>query len=332
VKKSENRKKLLEVKDLFLKKEKFKLNILSLDIEKNEYFVLLGKTGSGKTLLLESIAGFQEIEGEIYFEGKNITNLPPEKRNFGFLYQDFALFPHLNAEQNIRFSEKYHKKNEELFEDLVSFLQIEKLLKRKIQNLSGGEKQRVALARAIYSQPKLLLLDEPLSAIDPTMRNEIMKNLKELPNRYNLSVIHVTHNFREASYLADRLGIILKGTLLQVGDAKCVLKNPNSIEVAKFLGFKNLFEISLLGFENSHKYFSIDPNQITLSKTPISSDYCFEGIIEEIMGITDHYKLFVNVKGNQFFLKTPKNIFESLEIKKEDKVYICFNKKDIVFI
>jgi len=324
--------KLLEIKDLFLKKEKFKLNILSLDVDKNEYFVLLGKTGSGKTLLLESIAGFETIEGEIYFEGKEITNLPPEKRNFGFLYQDFALFPHLNAEQNIRFSEKYHKKNEELFNDLVKFLQIEKILKRNIQHLSGGEKQRIALARAVYSQPKLLLLDEPLSAVDPTMRNEIMKNLKELPERYNLSVIHVTHNFREASYLADRLGIILKGTLLQSGEAKSVLKNPNSIEVARFLGFKNLFEISLLGFENSHKYFSIDPNQITTTKTPLKSDYCFEGIIDEIMGITDHYKIFVNVKEFQFFIKTPKRRFEELSINKGEKIYICFNKKDVVFI
>jgi len=323
---------MLKIKDLFLKKGKFKLNILSLDIDKNEYFVLLGKTGSGKTLLLESIAGFQKIEGEILFEGKDITNLPPNKRNFGFLYQDFALFPHLNVEQNIRFSEKYHKKNNTLFKDLINFLQIEKILKRDIKHLSGGEKQRVALARAIYSQPKLLLLDEPLSAVDPTMRNEIMKNLKELPTRYDLSVIHVTHNFREASYLADRLGIILKGTLLQTGDVKSVLKNPNSIEVAKFLGFKNLFDISLLGFENSHKYFSIDPNEITISKTQLTSDYCFEGIIEEIMGITDHYKIFINVNNNQFFIKTPKKIFEDLNLKKEEKVYLCFNKKDIVFI
>lgn len=324
--------KLLEIKDLFLKKGKFKLNILSLDIYKNEYFVLLGKTGSGKTLLLESIAGFQTIEGEILFKEKEITNLPPEKRNFGFLYQDFALFPHLNVEQNIRFSEKYHKKNEELFNDLVSFLELKKILKRDIKHLSGGEKQRAALARAVYSQPELLLLDEPLSAVDPTIRNEIMKNLKELPERYNLSVIHVTHNFREASYLADRLGIILKGTLLQAGDAKEVLKNPNSIEVAQFLGFKNLFDIALLGFENSHKYFSIDPNQITISKEPLNSDYCFEGIIEEIMGITDHYKIFVNVRKNQFFIKSPKKTFEKLGLKKGDKIYICFNKKDIVFI
>jgi len=324
---------MLKIKDLFLKKGKFKLNILSLDIEKNEYFVLLGRTGSGKTLLLESIAGFQEIEGEIYFEGKQISKLSPNKRNFGFLYQNFALFPHLNVEKNIRFSEKYHQKDEKLFEDLINFLQIKHLLKREIKYLSGGEAQRVALARAIYSKPKLLLLDEPLSAIDPTMRNEIMKNLKELPKRYDLSVIHVTHNFREASYLADRLGIILKGTLLQVGNAKDVLKNPNSIEVAQFLGFKNLFNITLLGFENPNKYFSIDPNQIILSKERSKKyDYCFEGTIEEIMGITDHYKIFVRVNNKQFFIKKPKAELEKLNINKNEKIYICFNKKEIIFI
>jgi len=321
---------MLKIKDLFLKKGKFKLNILSLDIEKNEYFVLLGRTGSGKTLLLESIAGFQEIEGEIYFEGKQISKLSPNKRNFGFLYQNFALFPHLNVEKNIRFSEKYHQKDEKLFEDLINFLQIKHLLKREIKYLSGGEAQRVALARAIYSKPKLLLLDEPLSAIDPTMRNEIMKNLKELPKRYDLSVIHVTHNFREASYLADRLGIILKGTLLQVGNAKDVLKNPNSIEVAQFLGFKNLFNITLLGFENPNKYFSIDPNQIILSKERSKKyDYCFEGTIEEIMGITDHYKIFVRVNNKQFFIKKPKAELEKLNINKNEKIYICFNKKKL---
>jgi len=165
------------------------------------------------------------------------------------------------------------------------------------------------------------------------MRNEIMKNLKELPKRYDLSVIHVTHNFREASYLADRLGIILKGTLLQVGNAKDVLKNPNSIEVAQFLGFKNLFNITLLGFENPTKYFSIDPNQIILSKERSKKyDYCFEGTIEEIMGITDHYKIFVRVNNKQFFIKKPKAELEKLNINKNEKIYICFNKKEIIFI
>ncbi len=322
---------MLEIKNLFLKKGDFTLKNISFSIEPNKYFVLLGQTGSGKTLLLESIAGFHKIDGKIFFEEKDITSLPPERRNFGFVYQDFALFPNLNVEKNIKYSEKFKGKNETLFEDLTKFLNIEHILKRKIKHLSGGEKQRIALARAIYSRAKILLLDEPLSAIDPTMRNEIMKNLKELPKRYNLSILHVTHNFREASYLGDFLGIMLNGNLIQTGEIKNVLKNPISIEVAKFLGFKNLFNVSLIGF-NSTKYFSIDPNDIKISLKKEKYDYCFEGIVEEIMGITDHYKVFVNVNENQFFIKVIKNDFEKLNIQKKQKVYICFNKKDIIFI
>lgn len=322
---------MLEVKNLFLKKGNFTLKNISFSIEPNKYFVLLGQSGSGKTLLLESIAGFHKIDGKIFFEGKEITFLPPERRNFGFVYQDFALFPNLNVEKNIRFSEKFKGKDEKLFDDLIKFLNINYLLKRNIKHLSGGEKQRIALARAIYSRAKILLLDEPLSAIDPTMRNEIMKNLKELPKRYDLSILHVTHNFREASYLGDFLGIMLNGNLIQIGETKKVLKNPISLEVAKFLGFKNLFSVCLLGF-NSTKHFSIDPNDIKISLKKENYDYCFEGIIEEIMGITDHYKIFVNVNENQFFIKVIKNDFEKLNIQKKQKVFICFNKKNIIFI
>ncbi|EDM24554.1 ATP-binding cassette domain-containing protein [Caminibacter mediatlanticus] len=317
---------MLEIKNLFLQKGDFILN-LSLNL-KNEYFVLLGKTGSGKTLLLESIAGFHKIKGKIYFNNKDITNLPPEKRDFGFVYQDFALFPNMNVEENIKFSEKF-KKVKDNFNEIVEFLDIKHLLNRNINNLSGGEKQRVAIARAIYSNPKLLLLDEPLSAIDPTFRNEIMKKLKEINKKYSIPIIHVTHNFREASYLADTLGIILKGKLLQIGDAKDVLKNPNSIEVAKFLGFKNIFEVSMLGFNSPSKFFSIDPNEINISFKK-EGDYCFEGVIEEVMGITDHYKIYVKVKDKIFFVKYPKR--ENGHFKVNDKVYLCFNKENIIFI
>jgi ABC-type sugar transport system ATPase subunit len=323
---------MLQVKNLFLKKGDFILNQISFDVNNKEYVVMLGKTGSGKTLLLESIAGFHKIDGKIYFEGRDITNFPPEKRNFGFLYQDFQLFRNLNVEKNIRFSEKFKGKDNKLFNDLINFLNLKHLLKRNIVNLSGGEKQRIALARAIYSRPKILLLDEPLSAIDPTLRNEIMKNLKQLPNRYNISIIHVTHNFREASYLADKIGIILRGKLLQFDETKKVLNSPDSLEVAKFLGFKNIFELFLLGFENSHKYFSIDPNLIYLAREEKIFDYCFKGIVDEIMGITDHYKIYVNVNGKMFFIKISKNYFKELNLEKKEEIFVCFNKKDIVFI
>ncbi len=323
---------MLKIKNLFLKKGNFTLNNISINISKNEYFILLGKTGSGKTLLLESIAGFHNIKGKIFCENRDITKDPPEKRNFGFVYQDFALFPNMTVEKNIRFSEKFKGKNNKLFQDLINFLGIEKLLKRKTHHLSGGEKQRTALARAIYSRPKLLLLDEPLSAIDPTFRNEIMKNLKESISRYNLTIIHVTHNFREASYLGDKIGIMINGEILQTGKTKDVLESPSSIEVAKFLGFKNLFDVKFLNFHNSHQYFSIDPNNIKISNKKENFNYCLNGVIEEIMDIADHYKIFVNVRKNIFFIKLPTKKFKYLTLQKKQKVYICFNKKDIIFI
>ncbi len=326
---------MLKIKNLFLKKDNFILGKISFEIEKNSYCVILGKTGSGKTMLLESIAGIQNPEGNLYFDGKDISNISPNKRDFGFVYQDFALFPNMSVEKNIKFSARYKKIEDEknLFLDLIEFLQIKDILKRDIKYLSGGEKQRVAIARAIYSRPKLLLLDEPLSAVDPTFRNSIMKSLKEIVQRYNTTIIHVTHNFREASYLADKIAVMLDGQILQIGDAKDVLNSPSSIEVAKFLGFKNIFSTKILGFEQKNKFFSIDPNKIDFLKEKCLDDYCFECKIEKIMGITDHYKIFATVKDTQsFFAKIPKQIFMELKLNEGDKSYIFINKKDVVFI
>jgi molybdate/tungstate transport system ATP-binding protein len=325
---------MLRVENLFLKKESFMLQKLSFEIESNSYFVILGKTGSGKTMLLESLAGIQKIEGRIFWDSKEITNLLPEKRNFGFVYQDFALFPNMNVEQNIKFSARYKniQDDKNLFLDLIDFLQIQNILNRDIKYLSGGEKQRVAIARAIYSRPKLLLLDEPLSAVDPTFRNAIMKSLKEIIKRYDTTIIHVTHNFREASYLADKIAVMIDGKILQIGKAYDVLNAPSSIKVAQFLGFKNIFCTTILGFEQKNKFFSVDPNKINFLKEKCTEDYCFKCVIEKIMGITDHYKVFAKVDDLQFFAKIPKQIFKELNLKETDKSYIFIKKKDVVFI
>ena len=325
---------MLKIKNLFLKKDNFILGKFSLNIKENSYFIILGKTGSGKTMLLESIAGIQNIEGQIYFQDKNITNLAPNQRNFGFVYQDFALFPNMNVLRNIKFSARYKKIEDEenLFSDLINFLQIKDILYRDIKHLSGGEKQRVAIARAIYSRPKLLLLDEPLSAVDPTFRNSIMKSLKEIIKRYNTTIIHVTHNFREASYLADKIAVMIDGKILQVGKAHDVLNNPSTIEVAKFLGFKNIFSTDILGFKQENKFFSVDPNKIKFLNTKSKDDYCFECMIEKIMGITDHYKVFVKIKDLQFFVKIPIQIFDKLSLYEGHNSFIFINKKDVVFI
>ena len=175
----------LKCENLSSRVDDFLLDSINLDIHKNEYFVLLGQSGSGKTRLLETIAGLNECTGSILYKDKEIISLPSEKRDIGFVYQDFALFPNLNVEKNIKFSAMYKKieNANELFEDIVDFLKLGHLLSRETNDLSGGEKQRVAIARALYSRPKILLLDEPLSAIDPTFRNSIMKSLKDIHKR-----------------------------------------------------------------------------------------------------------------------------------------------------
>jgi molybdate/tungstate transport system ATP-binding protein len=325
---------MLKIDNLSLKKGSFSLNNISFEVQKNSYFVILGKTGSGKTMLLESIAGIQEVQGDVYLNEENITHTLCKERNFGFVYQDFILFPNMNVKENIIFASRYKKieNSEELLEDLISFLCLENLLNRNIKNLSGGEKQRVAIARAIYSRPKVLLLDEPLSAIDPTLRNGIMKSLKEIVKRYDTTVIHVTHNFREAFYLSDNIAIMGNGKILQVGKSKEVLNYPKNIEVAKFLGFKNIFNAKKLGIQCESEMVSIDPNQILFSNKQFEHEYCFACYVKDIIEITDHYKVYAYVKDDLFFVKVPLLMFKKLKIQVGKNYNLCINKKDVVFI
>ena len=325
--------KLFEVENLCYSIDGFKLDNINFKVNEGEYFILLGQSGSGKTLLLESLAGFNNITGKVNFEGKEISKLSPENRDIGFVYQDFALFPNLNVRENIMFSSRYKniENKEEALHDLADFLGLTLLLDRNITNLSGGEKQRVAIARALFSKPKILLLDEPLSAIDPTFRNSIMKFLKDIQRKYNLTIIHVTHNFREASYLADRIAIVMDGKIKQIGAASDVLNNPSSIEVAKFLGFKNILSTSMLGEDNG-RLFSVDPNAILISKDKLDCDYVFDGKLEECMGIVDHYKIFVRVGDEQFFAKLLKRDYVGCYADRGESIFIGFDKKDVSYL
>jgi molybdate/tungstate transport system ATP-binding protein len=327
---------LLHIENLSCNFDAFSLKNIDLQIKKGSYFVLLGPSGSGKTRLLESIAGLNQSSGSICFENTSISNKTPEARQIGFVYQDFALFPNLNVEKNIRFSGKYRKIEgvEEHFRDIVDFLDIGLLLERKIAQLSGGEKQRVALARALYAKPKILLLDEPLSAIDPTFKNSIMKRLKEIHRHYGLTTIHVTHNFREASYLADKIAIIMNGEIKQVAEPNEVLNRPKNMQIAQFLGYKNIFSNTLLNEQDKEKYFSIDPNHISIFdiKQSNTKDFCFEGIVDECIWVTDHFKLYVYVGKNLFFIKILKTSQEGCLVKSGDFLSIGFNKKDIYYI
>jgi len=324
----------LSLQALTCKVGAFTLDDISFDVGEGEYFVILGHSGAGKTVILESIAGLHNVGGKLLYNDEDITKKAPENREVGFVYQDFALFPNLSVRENIVFAQRYKtiENAQALFQGLVDFLGLEKLLDRGISHLSGGEKQRVAIARAIYARPKILLLDEPLSAIDPTFRNAIMKFLKDIHRRYNLTTLHVTHNFREASYLADRVAIVMDGKVQQVGSANEVLSHPSSLKVAEFLGFKNIFPASLLGGD-AGKIFSIDPNDILVSKeNNLTCDYQFEGTLDECMGIVDHFKLFIAIGENQFFVKILKREHEGCAVNRGEKLFIGFNQKDVCYL
>jgi len=244
---------------------------VSLDVERGEFFGLLGPSGCGKTTTLRMIAGLEipdrqvvkstthietatrktaiygtekSASGVIEFEGQDITNLPAEKRGFGMVFQNYALFPHLNVSENVAFGLRArHKSKSEIIERVKSALELVQLPgyeKRRVDELSGGQQQRVAIARAIAIEPALLLFDEPLSNLDVTLREETRGELRELVTRLGLTAVYVTHDQEEAFALCDRISVMVGGRILQTGRPRDLYEHPAQLSVGKFLGRNNL--------------------------------------------------------------------------------------------
>jgi ABC-type Fe3+/spermidine/putrescine transport system ATPase subunit len=221
----------------------FSLRNVSMEVREGEYLVLLGPTGTGKTVLLETIAGLHRPDGgKIFLNDRDITCLPPEKRHLGVVYQDYALFPHLTVYGNIAFGLKLQGKTGDLHgtvSDMAEFLDIRHILNRKPGRLSGGERQRVALARALALNPYLLLLDEPLSALDRITRDRLRRELKRIHGEIGVSVLHITHDLSEAFFLADRLIIMKDGAIVQEGEPEEILRRPENRFAAELVGIEN---------------------------------------------------------------------------------------------
>lgn len=223
--------------------KEFSLVDVNLEIEEGEYFVLLGPTAAGKTLLLELIAGFYAPDkGDIWIDGKEATNLPPEDRKVGFVYQDYALFPHLTVKENVEFglNLKGHPDVRGRAEELLDMLEVSYLAERRPKTLSGGEQQRVAIARALAIEPRVLLLDEPLSALDLRTQEKTRRELKRVQRELGITAIHVTHSQPEALSLGDRIGVMMEGRLVQVGPTRDVFMRPSNRKIADFLGVENI--------------------------------------------------------------------------------------------
>lgn len=225
----------------------FSLKNVTLSVERGEYFVILGPTGAGKTLILETIAGFHiPGEGHIFLDGKDATDLPPEKRKIGLVYQDYSLFPHMTVEGNIAFGLKMRKipkkEVETKVQSIMDSVGITHLKTRFPSTLSGGEQQRVALARALVIDPDILLLDEPLSALDPRTRESLREELKRIHKVRGMTTIHVTHDQTEALALADQIAVILKGEVIQVDTSSKIFNEPVNERIAIFVGMENVIK------------------------------------------------------------------------------------------
>ena len=220
---------------------------LSLDIFEGEFFALLGPSGCGKTTLLRMLAGLEAPDsGRILLDGKELAGAPPHRRPVNMMFQSYALFPHLNVENNVAFGLKQDRLSRTEIAArvarMLSLVRLEGYEKRRPHQLSGGERQRVALARSLVKRPRVLLLDEPLAALDKKLRNETQFELMNLQQQLGLTFIIVTHDQQEAMTMADRIGVMREGRLIQMGTPAEIYERPNSRWIAEFIGDVNLIE------------------------------------------------------------------------------------------
>ncbi|APG26422.1 hypothetical protein A7E78_00210 [Syntrophotalea acetylenivorans] len=336
---------MIQLDELTIALPGFTVQDISLQVAAGEFFALLGPTGSGKTVILEAIAGLVKVtQGQIRVDGKELTHLPPERRRIGIVYQDYALFPHLTVMENVRFGLRYHGidpvEGQQRIDHLIELLGLQRIVQRRPLHLSGGEKQRVCLARALSVNPQVLLLDEPLSALDPNFRDEIRRALKDLHRELGITFMMVTHDFNEALCLADRVGVIREGVMEQVGTTEEVFEQPATPFVANFVGMKNVFEGRFTGefaefgglscplpSSNSGRYLALRPEDIVLAKVPLSDVDCqvFPGEIAKIVPLGFVHEISVRCQEAEFVTYLDRKALFNNGFEVGDTVTLGFN-------
>jgi molybdate transport system ATP-binding protein len=270
---------VLRLEDICVRLGEFRLREISLHVTPGTYLALLGPTGTGKTVLLETIAGVHHpTSGRIHIRGQDATHLAPEKRHLGIVYQDYALFPHLTVFENIAFGLRRKgspkPKIKEAVDKMAAFLEIGPLLKRRPNRLSGGERQRAALARALVMEPYVLLLDEPLSALDRATSSRIQNELKRIHRDLGVTIIHITHDVTEAFFLADRLAVMKDGRILQEGPPAEVCRRPQSHSVAELMGIENLIAATVENARLVTALGNLDLGQLAVGGSDLPERIC----------------------------------------------------------
>jgi len=335
---------------------KYILKKVNLTIFSKELFMLLGPSGAGKTTLLKAIAGLVDYEGRIFFDGESIDNLPLEERMVGYVPQEFTLFPHMTVEDNIAYGLKARKLPSSTIlnkvEQLLDVFGLRNLRKRYPKDLSGGEKQRVAIARALAIQPRVLLLDEPLSNLDPETSKYIREWLKSIIiRRFGITTIWVTHDIREVEELGDRVGILYNGVLEQVGRLREIISSPRTDNIVELLGLHNIFECGVIETDGPFAEIEfqgirllapydggkiekvlIHPQDIVISRETTKTVNTFSGVLEEVDEKIGYVRLKIRVGEAILVSELSLDVYGLLNLRLGEKVFINIRPRAVKLI
>lgn len=293
--------------------EKLVIDKIDLDIKEKEFITILGPSGCGKTTTLRIMAGFENMdEGELYFDGEEISQIQSYKRQINTVFQKYALFPHLNVYENIAFGLRIKKMNKEEIDKkvkrMLKLVDLEGFENRKVNSLSGGQQQRIAIARALVCEPKVLLLDEPLGALDLKLRQEMQIELKNMQKKLGITFIYVTHDQEEALTMSDRIVVMSKGKIQQIGSPEDIYNEPKNEFIARFIGESNILEGIMVkdyevklenkifvcldkGFEKDELVdVCIRPEDVQIVE---SQESYIKGVVQSILFKGVHYEIMV---------------------------------------
>ena len=332
--------KALELKNINKKfNETVALDNIHLEINDGEFFSLLGPSGSGKTTCLKVIGGFEQPDsGNVSLFNENVTDIPPFKRNVNTVFQDYALFPHMNVEENVCYSLKIKKipkiEQESQVEEILSTVKLTGYEKRKPSELSGGQRQRVALARSLINKPKILLLDEPLGALDLKLREQMQIELKNLQRQFQITFIYVTHDQQEALSMSDRIAIFNDGKIEQVDTPDNIYKNPKTAFVADFIGTTSLVSKQLAAeLFNYNSAFSIRPENIKINNEQDSkSEFNAKVVVTDIQFQGSYYKILCKVNDLTLTALYYVDAQNTFKINLGDSLELSWDKIDITNI
>jgi putative spermidine/putrescine transport system ATP-binding protein len=314
------------------------LDGISLDIEDGEFFSMLGPSGSGKTTCLRLIAGFEQpTGGKILLHGKNVVGVPPYDRDVNTVFQDYALFPHMTVADNVGYGLMIKRvpkaERERRVQEMLEMVRLPNMGGRKPSQLSGGQRQRVALARALINHPSVLLLDEPLGALDLKLRQEMQIELKAIQQRVGITFIYVTHDQEEALTMSNRIAVFNHGRIEQVGTPSEMYERPATGFVAGFVGTSNLLQgETARAVAGSNAAFAVRPEKIRLCppETPVAGDDCsLLGKVRDVVYLGMNTRYLVEVDGGADITVVQQNVeatSSSVQMAKGERVRLLWSR------